>query len=124
MDIFDIIRWFVFNIGIFLTIGISIFFYVTNKSQKNIIFKILSSIHGFFGSLLFLISFIMWITNNSTSKFLVLYQFLYIIPIISIFLSFFLYKGNKIFLTLHIINIICLIYYYFYGLMYYCNQWL
>ena len=124
MDIFDIIRWFVFNIGIFFTIGISILFYLTNKSQKNIVFKILSSIHGFFGSLLFFVAFFMWKTGNSTSNFLGLYQILYIIPVISIVFSFFWYKGNKIYLILHIINIICLLYYYFYGFMYYCDQWL
>lgn len=97
MDIFDIARWFVFNIGIFLSIGISILYYFTNKSQKNIVFRILSSIHGFFGSLLFLIAFTMWVTDNSTSKFLFLYQVLYIIPVISIFLSFFYIREIKYF---------------------------
>jgi|GEM_PF-3024518 hypothetical protein len=116
-----------FYISCVLPIAISITFYLLNKKQSNILFRICSSIHGLLAAILYIAAGIiesvleeMGLTIRDGNYCIVyqslhIYEILFILPILSIVLSFFWFKGNKYFHFLHILTLIFLINYLFLG---------
>ncbi len=105
---------------IFLPIGISIIFFITNKLQKNILFQLFSSIHGLFEVIVFIGAIALFENGVFSNLFYeIIYNILYIIPILSIFSSFYWYKENSNFFYLNIINVLYLLLFLLYGLLFF-----
>jgi hypothetical protein len=117
-----------FVIGIFgilcvLPIAISISFYFLNKKQSNVLFRICSSIHGLLVAILYIAAGIIescldgmdLLIYNGNFNFIYqtifIYKILFILPVLSIVLSFFWFKGNKYYHLLHILTLLFLLIY-------------
>jgi chromate transport protein ChrA len=94
--------------SIVLMITISVIYFATDKSA-NTFARISSSAHGLLGAILFGCAIYMWRSGRSGDSFAQPYTWLFVLPVISVIASFFLFRGNKWIHLLQIPNLICML---------------
>lgn len=104
----------VFVLSIVPMIAISVVYFVTDKSSRPIV-RLFSSAHGLLGAVLFCGAIIVWQAGGASRSLELPYFRLFVLPIASIVLSFFLHRGNKQVHLLQILNLLCMFGALFFG---------
>ena len=94
--------------------AISVVYFVTDKSSR-VPMRLVSSAHGLLGAVLFGSAFVIASADRASRSLEGPYACLFIVPAISILLSFVFYRGNKLVHLLQVLNVPCLFWALFVG---------
>jgi len=92
------------------------------KDTAPLKYKIYSSVHGLSVLVIFGIAYLIFLSGIINSWMQYLYIALFIFPLASIICSLLYFKGNKVYLVLHIFTLLAMVWVCFVGLMLVTHQ--
>jgi hypothetical protein len=100
-----------------LAAAVSGVYFVASPRAEPLRNRILASAHGATIALLYVLAWIVLISGQSNLRLGTPFSFLLLLPLFLIIVSFFFYRGRKVVHWLQIINVVCLLWTGFTGIM-------
>lgn len=100
-----------------IAIGISIAYFISSSRQQTLGGRLAASSHGVAIALLYAAAWVVLLSGKSNRSLGSIYAFALLLPVALIVTSFFIYRGNRLIHWLQPVNLLCLLWIGFAGVM-------